>query len=209
MVYFFKLIIQFDNLKRCFQEIDPYMTNLLLRDEFEEILRELCPELNNQEMEFICSKYENKPDGRINYLEFLAPYAPKKMRQKPPSNLDQSSDLPSSRIDMNDSLIIKMRLKVGIIFFENLFNFLGSDEKFDFFFIVKLSEQYKELRRLFKQHDYKQTGLVPISAFKEVIGSKMKLTEDDMYDLMRKLDREVTGMINYNKFINEILKPQN
>jgi hypothetical protein len=89
-----------------------------LRDEFEEILRELCPELNNQEMEFICSKYENKSDGRINYLEFLAPYAPKKLRKKPDSNVDPTTDSPISRMDFNDSLLLKLRIKV-VVFFVN------------------------------------------------------------------------------------------
>ena len=56
--------MQFDNLKHSFEEIDPYKTDLLLRDEFEEILKELCPELNKQEMDFICSKYDTSKDGR-------------------------------------------------------------------------------------------------------------------------------------------------
>jgi Ca2+-binding EF-hand superfamily protein len=57
--------MQFDNLRRSFEEIDPYKTDLLLRDEFEEILRELCPELNKQEMDYICSKYDTNSDGRL------------------------------------------------------------------------------------------------------------------------------------------------
>lgn len=57
--------MQFENLKRCFQELDPYRTDLLLREEFEETLLELCPELNKQEMEFICSKYDS--DGRFAF----------------------------------------------------------------------------------------------------------------------------------------------
>lgn len=71
----------------------------------------------------------------------------------------------------------------------------------------KLTEHYKELRRIFKQHDFKQTGFVPISSFKETISAKVKLNEDEMYDLLRRLDKDVTGTINYNKFINEIIKP--
>jgi hypothetical protein len=46
-------------------EIDPYHTNYCLREEFEEILRELCPELNDEEMEYICAKHENPNDGRL------------------------------------------------------------------------------------------------------------------------------------------------
>ena len=72
----------------------------------------------------------------------------------------------------------------------------------------KLTDCYKELRRMFKQHDYKQTGYVGVSAFKDILkANKVNLNEDDMYSLMRRLDKDVTGMINYNKFINEIIKP--
>ena len=67
--------MQFNNLKRSFEELDPYRTDLLLREEFEETLLELCPELNKQEMDFICSKYES--DGRLAvsylFLFFLNP----------------------------------------------------------------------------------------------------------------------------------------
>ena len=135
-----KLILQFDALKRSFQEIDPYFTNYLLREEFEEILKELCPELNKQEMEYICAKHENKTDGRykisficfisvsfiltyvlfvirINYIEFLAPYAPKRIRENPSDNVKGTEDKASSRIDMNDTLLLQLRMKVWRFFF--------------------------------------------------------------------------------------------
>lgn len=110
-----KLILQHDVLKRSFKEIDPYGTNYLLRDEFEEILRELCPELNNREMDFIYSKYANNGDGRINYMDFLAPYSPKKKREPPADNLKKTDDLPSSRLDMNDTFLLKLRMKVSSV----------------------------------------------------------------------------------------------
>lgn len=71
-----------------------------------------------------------------------------------------------------------------------------------------MSENYRELRRLFKQHDFRQTGFVSVSAFKDTLNTlKVSLNEDELISLMRKLDRDVTGMINYNKFLNEIVKP--
>lgn len=61
---------------------------------------------------------------------------------------------------------------------------------------------------MFKKHDLKQSGFVNVAAFKETLRTqKVNLTEDDMFVLMRRLDKDVTGMINYNKFINEIIKP--
>ena len=71
-----------------------------------------------------------------------------------------------------------------------------------------MSENFRELRRLFKQHDFRQTGYVSVSAFKDTLKSlKVNLNDDELISLMRKLDRDLTGMINYNKFLNEIIKP--
>ena len=61
---------------------------------------------------------------------------------------------------------------------------------------------------MFKKHDKKQSGFVNVAAFDETLRSqKINLSEDDMFVLMRRLDKDVTGMINYNKFINELIKP--
>ena len=46
-------------------------------------------------------------------MEFLTPYNPKKYQKVSTSDrLNQTENLPSSRLDMNDSLIIKLRIKV-------------------------------------------------------------------------------------------------
>lgn len=71
-----------------------------------------------------------------------------------------------------------------------------------------MSENYKELRRVFKKHDQNQSGYVSVTGFKDSLKYlKVNLNEDDMFVLMRKLDKDVTGLINYNKFINEYIKP--
>jgi hypothetical protein len=45
-------------------------------------------------------------------MEFLAPYAPRRIREKPSDNVKGSEDKPSSRIDMNDTLLLQLRMKV-------------------------------------------------------------------------------------------------
>jgi hypothetical protein len=51
-------------------------------------------------------------------MEFLEPYAPKRNREKPSDSLKeaQEGDLPSSRLDMNDTLVLKLRIKVNSYF---------------------------------------------------------------------------------------------
>jgi len=51
-------------LKRSFQDCDPYFTNYLLKEEFEEILIEICPELNRDEMDYIYGKHGTTKNGK-------------------------------------------------------------------------------------------------------------------------------------------------
>ena len=78
----------------------------------------------------------------------------------------------------------------------------------NFLLISQLQDKIKDLRRLFKQKDIKQAGTISINAFKECLtATKITLNEEEMYDLHNKLDKDMSGSINYNKFINDFLKP--
>ncbi len=64
---------------------------------------------------------------RINYIEFLKPYAPLSSREKfNDDNLlnlkSRDGSLSSSRIDMNDPLIQKLRTKVKFLFNDLIIN---------------------------------------------------------------------------------------
>lgn len=50
-------------------------------------------------------------------MDFLAPYNPRKYNKISTSDrLNQAENLPSSRLDMNDSLIIKLRMRVRFFY---------------------------------------------------------------------------------------------
>jgi Ca2+-binding EF-hand superfamily protein len=73
---------------------------------------------------------------------------------------------------------------------------------------TKLAESYKELRKGFKQHDYKQTGFVNTNSFKNVLAKfEVDLNDAEMNSLIFRLEKDDKGLINYNKLINEIIKP--
>ena len=44
--------------------MDPHKTNLLLSEEFREILLEICHELNPEEIEYIMAKYQEPSNGK-------------------------------------------------------------------------------------------------------------------------------------------------
>jgi Ca2+-binding EF-hand superfamily protein len=71
----------------------------------------------------------------------------------------------------------------------------------------KLGENYKELRKAFKQHDYKQTGFICTNSFKNILTKfKADLNDSEMNSLILRLEKDDKGLINYNKLINEIIK---
>jgi hypothetical protein len=110
--------MQYNNLRRSFLEIDPFFTDNVLREEFEETLLDLCPELNRQELDYICDKYgsQNINDSRINYINFLAPYSSiQQNRDKNAADhLKESGDQNvSARLDMNDTITLKLRMNVN------------------------------------------------------------------------------------------------
>ena len=65
MLFFLKLNLLHDVLNRSFQDMDPHKTEYLFLDEFEEILWEICPELNDEEMNYIYQKHGSKYNKRF------------------------------------------------------------------------------------------------------------------------------------------------
>jgi len=53
-----------EDLRREFVEMDPYHTGFVSRDEFRDVLMELCVHLTNYEAEIIATKFDTNNDGR-------------------------------------------------------------------------------------------------------------------------------------------------
>lgn len=55
-------------LRRDFVEMDPYRTGFVTREEFADVLRELCVHLTDKEVEIIANKFDTNIDGRYLLL---------------------------------------------------------------------------------------------------------------------------------------------
>ncbi len=53
-----------DDLRREFVNMDPYNTGCVNKDEFKDVLGELCIHLSNWELEHLCERFDTKKDGR-------------------------------------------------------------------------------------------------------------------------------------------------
>jgi len=58
-----------EELRKEFVAMDPYGTGFVNRDEFRDLLTELCVHLSDYEVNMLCEKFEVKKDGRLAYLD--------------------------------------------------------------------------------------------------------------------------------------------
>ncbi len=55
---------KWDELRREFTELDPYRTGYVQSDEFDDILSELCPSVNQEDLETLKVRFQSKNDSR-------------------------------------------------------------------------------------------------------------------------------------------------
>ncbi|CAF4816073.1 unnamed protein product [Rotaria sp. Silwood1] len=178
-----------DQLRREFTQLDPYRTGYIQSEEFDDILTELCPQVNQEDLDIIKFKFQTKHDSRMNYVQFLKHHAPinelideidNPTRTKL-STINDNSPRISSNQSINNQLDYKLRRT--------------------------LSDSYKQLRRSFKQEDIKNSGSIPIMIFKNILNEyKCHLNDEEFYQLASQLDTKMDGTINYNYFMQQYLK---
>ncbi|CAF0859260.1 unnamed protein product [Adineta ricciae] len=179
-----------DRLRREFAELDPYRTGYVQPEEFDDVLSELCPAVNQEDLYLIKSKLHTQHDPRMNYMRFLKCYAPlsesSNLMDEPNKNLLQTIDEETPRTGASDRLVytqvcIKLRRK--------------------------LSDSYKPLRRSFKQQDKTNSGSVPLKTFKDILNQyQCSLSDEEFYTIASQLDTKLDGSINYNYFLQQYIK---
>ncbi len=60
-----KIQLQSAYIRVAMQNYDPQRTGFIAKSHFEHIMLEFCPELNEDELEYLCKKYVNQPDGLL------------------------------------------------------------------------------------------------------------------------------------------------
>jgi hypothetical protein len=55
---------KWDELRREFAELDPYRTGYVQSDEFDDILTELCPAVNQDDLDILKSRFQTQNDSR-------------------------------------------------------------------------------------------------------------------------------------------------
>ncbi|XP_043561761.1 EF-hand calcium-binding domain-containing protein 6 [Chiloscyllium plagiosum] len=177
-----------DDLRKEFQELDPYSTGFVSKEEFKDILTELCMNLNEYECEMLAKKFEINGDGRVYYLDFLKPFAMRRQQWREGSNMLAVLQHPNTHLTDHqgtglDSITTRLR--------------------------KKLKGEWKSLRRAFKKLDNTSSGYLSLPEFRAVLKlCDLLLNEDEVYHIMSKFDENLEGKINYKKFLEETYKKE-
>ncbi|OWF42398.1 EF-hand calcium-binding domain-containing protein 6-like isoform X2 [Mizuhopecten yessoensis] len=188
-----KVDYMWEDLRKEFVAMDLYGTGFVQRDEFRELLTELCVHLSDYEVNMLCNKFEIRKDGRVNYIEFLKPFALRKQVWRHGNNMLSLLQHPQPELPITD--IVEPPQK----------GLHGLTAKLR----QKLAGDWKNLRRAFRKLDTKNIGYLSLPEFRSVLKlANVILDEDEVYHVMTQFDNNMSGKIPYEKFIEETFKPQ-
>lgn len=188
-----KIDYMWEDLRKEFVAMDPYGTGCVSKEEFREVLTELCVHLSEYELNLLTKKFEIPGDARVSYVEFLKPFALRKQTWRHGNNM--LSLLQHKQPELPIADIVEPPHK----------GLHGITAKLR----QKLAGDWKNLRRAFKKLDKSNQGYLSVPEFRSVLKlANVILDEDEVYHVLNKFDHDMTGKISYEKFIEETFKPQ-
>lgn len=187
-----KIDYMWEELRKEFVGMDPYGTGYVTREEFKDVLTELCVHLSEFETRSLSDKFELRQDGRVSYIEFLKPFALKKQMWRHGNNMLSLLQHPQPEIPIADIVEPPQRGLHGIT------------SKLR----QKLAGDWKNIRRAFKKLDRANDGYLNVNEFRSVLKlANVILDEEEVYHVLTQFDNNMSGKISYERFIDEVLKP--
>ncbi|KAJ8318169.1 hypothetical protein KUTeg_003260 [Tegillarca granosa] len=141
-----KVDYMWEDLRKEFVGMDPYGTGFVSKEEFRDVLTELCVHLSDVEINLLCQKFELRNDGRISYIEFLKPFALRKQIWRHGNNMLSLLQHPQSELPITDIVEPPQKGLAGIT------------AKLR----QKLAGDWKNLRRAFKKLDTMNVGYLSV-----------------------------------------------
>ncbi|XP_038061355.1 EF-hand calcium-binding domain-containing protein 6-like [Patiria miniata] len=183
-----KVDYMWDDLRKEFLGLDVYGTGFVSKEEFRDVLQELCVHLSAYELDALSSKFEINHDGRVSYVEFLKPFAMRKQTHRYGNNMLSLLTHPQAEVPIAPIVNEPSKGLSGIT--ARLRQRLVGD--------------WRTLRRAFKKIDLGHTGYLSLPEFRNVLRlCNTILDEDEVYHVMSEFDEKMDGKINYNKFLTE------
>ncbi|XP_071952395.1 EF-hand calcium-binding domain-containing protein 6-like [Antedon mediterranea] len=186
-----KVDYMWNDLRTEFLNLDKFGTGYITREEFRDVLQELCIQLNHLELDILCKKFDINRDGRVSYIEFLKPFALRKQTHRYGNNMLDVLTHPQSEVP------------IAPIVNEPHKGLTGITAKLR----QKLVGDWRNLRRAFKKLDKGNTGYLTVPEFRNTLKlCNIVLNEEEVYHVMSDFDEYMDGKINYHRFISETFR---
>nr|XP_039247423.1 EF-hand calcium-binding domain-containing protein 6-like [Styela clava] len=183
-----KVDYMWEDLRREFVDMDPFHTGFVSREEFRDLLIELCVHLTNHEAQMLCDRFDTNKDGRVSYIEFLKPFALRRQVWREGNNMlsvltHPQAELPTSMIPGKP---------IGGL--ENVTSKLKQ----------QLAGDWRTLRRAFKKMDMSSDGMLTLPEFRSVLKlCNVVLDEDEVYHVLSQYDKDLGGKVDYKRFMSD------
>ncbi|XP_051778126.1 EF-hand calcium-binding domain-containing protein 6-like [Erpetoichthys calabaricus] len=179
-----KVELLLDELWNKFQELDFTNSGTVTKDEFKDVLTELCPELTDFQCNVIATKF-NDGENRVSYVNFLQPFEDRRRTFRSHKILTQTSQIKPLYNEVTQKGLSGLTLKIR----------------------QKMGGDWKTLQNACKKLDTHGSGFLLLPEFRAVLKlCNIVLNEDEIYQIMSHFDKQMVGKIEYAKFINDTLK---
>ncbi|XP_043911774.1 EF-hand calcium-binding domain-containing protein 6-like [Protopterus annectens] len=182
-----KVALSLDDLWTHFQELDTNNSGFVSKEDFRDVLTELCPELNNYQFEMIANKFHHE-ENQISYAAFLQPFED----QRAAFQCSNSKTMLESQ--QRDIAMYSSTMQKGLnAVTSKLRNKMGGD--------------WKTLLKACKKLDVNNTGYLLVPEFRAILKlCNVILDENEVYHIMGHFDKDMVGKLDYSKFIEETIK---
>ncbi|KAH9581390.1 hypothetical protein MS3_00008544 [Schistosoma haematobium] len=187
-----KIDFMFDRLYKEFIEMDPKGTGFITPKQLNDILIELCLQVSDREIDDLIEKFDIHKDGKISYLALLQPFIRNRLLK---------SDLLH-----NKSVIHNLANKI-----------LGVEEvnKLKSSLLPILNEvrpkvqvsqlNWSKMRRSMQKADKTNCGRLDAPIFRDLYqhGTGIRLTDEQVYQLLTTLDPDISGTLPYKRLLED------
>jgi Ca2+-binding EF-hand superfamily protein len=140
-------------------------------------------ELDPYELNLLCDKFDSTKDGRINYIEFLKPWAGKTQLGNIAEIFHEKGREPS-----DDTAEVA----------EKMTNVTGRLRS-------RLIGDVKNLRKAFRKLDDGKSGYLTVAEFRSVLEMcNIVLDEEEAFQLAARYDASLQGKMKYDNFIKDL-----
>ncbi|CAH8864547.1 unnamed protein product [Trichobilharzia szidati] len=186
-----KIDFMFDRLYKEFIEMDPKGTGFITHNQLIEVLTELCLQVSDRELDDLIEKFDIHKNGKISYLALLQPFVRNRLVK---SNLDNKKSINS----LTNQILRGNQLNQINSPLLPILNEVKPK--------VPLSRlNWSKMRRTMQQADKTGCGRLDAPVFRDIYqnATGVRLTDEQVYQLLTKLDPDVSGTLPYIRLLED------